>query len=61
VIILVSNPMLPQGTIASPVETAQVAPTILQALAINPLMLGAVRNEGTQTLPGLVFPKSRGY
>jgi len=61
VMMLVSNPMLPQGTIASPVETAQVAPTILQALSINPLLLGAVRNEGTQTLPGLVFSGSHGY
>lgn len=53
VIMLVSNPSFHSSTIASPVETAQVAPTILQALGLDPYSLQAVRLEGTQILPGL--------
>jgi len=52
VMMLVSQPGLEQATINSPVETAQVAPTILQLLGLNPNSLIAVRNEGTQVLPG---------
>jgi hypothetical protein len=35
------------------VETRQVAPTILQALSINPIELGAVVQENTNALPGI--------
>jgi hypothetical protein len=35
------------------VETTQVAPTILQLLGLNPSALEAVREEGTQVLPGI--------
>jgi hypothetical protein len=35
------------------VETAQVAPTILQLLGLDPDALDAVRAEGTPVLPGL--------
>ena len=53
VIMLLSNPQLLSRTVYSPVETAQVAPTILQALGLNPYELQAVRIEGTPVLPGL--------
>jgi hypothetical protein len=35
-----------------PVETTQIAPTILSLLGIEPDALQAVRIEGTQVLPG---------
>jgi hypothetical protein len=35
------------------VGTAQVAPTILKALGLNPWQLYAVRQEGTPVLPYL--------
>ena len=53
VMILVSNPGLSAKTVDTPVETRQVAPTILKALGLNPAALDAVRKEGTQVLPGL--------
>jgi hypothetical protein len=56
VIMLVSNPSFKSKTVTSPVETAQVAPTILKALGLNPNDLDAVKLEHTQTLPGLSFP-----
>ena len=37
------------------VETTQVAPTILQALGLDPDGLDAVQKEGTPVLPGLNF------
>jgi len=53
VILLVSNPSFAPATVKAGVGTAQVAPTILQALHINPQALDAVRAEGTPVLPGL--------
>jgi arylsulfatase A-like enzyme len=53
VMILVSNPGLRAKTVDSFVETRQVAPTILKALGLTPAALDAVREEGTQILPGL--------
>jgi Type I phosphodiesterase / nucleotide pyrophosphatase len=55
VMMLVSNPDFDAKTITSPVETMQVAPTILKALGLNPSALDGVRLEGTQVLPGLPF------
>jgi hypothetical protein len=55
VIMLVSNPSFKSKTVTSPVETAQVAPTILTALGLDPNDLQAVKTEHTQTLPGLPF------
>jgi hypothetical protein len=55
VMLLVSKPGLPAGEITSFVETTQVAPTILQALGLDPGRLDAVRAEGTPVLPGLNF------
>ena len=53
VMLLVSNPHLDAHTIHSFVETAQVAPTILKILGLDPSTLDAVRLEGTQVLPSL--------
>jgi len=55
VMILVSNPGFDAKTVDSFVETRQVAPTILQALGLDPGSLDAVQKEGTQVLPGLNF------
>jgi arylsulfatase A-like enzyme len=38
---------------SQPVETTQVAPTILQLLGLDPNSLQAVQQEGTQVLPGI--------
>ena len=42
------------GQSSNPVETTQVAPTILRLLGLNPISLRAVQEEGTQVLPGLL-------
>jgi hypothetical protein len=55
VIMLVANPGFSPGTVTSPVETAQIAPTILAELGLDPQQLEAVQKEGTQVLPGLGF------
>jgi hypothetical protein len=41
-----------QKTVATPVETTQIAPTILKLLGLNPKTLQAVQIEGTKVLPG---------
>jgi hypothetical protein len=49
--ILVSWPGATGGTaVTKPVETTQVAPTVLKLLGLNPRELKAVRVEGTQPL-----------
>jgi hypothetical protein len=49
--ILVALPGLSLGTaVTKPVETTQIAPTILKLLGINPNELAAVRAEGTEPL-----------
>ena len=53
VMLLVSNPRISARTVSSFVQTAQVAPTILQILGLDPNALDAVRMEGTPVLPGL--------
>ena len=55
VMLLVSNINIPQATVASPVETRQIAPTIVQVLGQNPNLLQAVLREGTQVLPGIPY------
>jgi arylsulfatase A-like enzyme len=55
VILLVANPSLTRRAITSAVETAQVAPTILKAMGLDPRTLQGVLLEGTQVLPGLPF------
>jgi hypothetical protein len=59
VMILLANPRLERETITTPVETIQVAPTILKALGLDSNQLEAVRKEGTQALPGLNFHHER--
>lgn len=53
VMLLVSNPQIEAHTVHSFVETAQVAPTILKILGLDPNALDAVRQEGTPVLPFL--------
>jgi hypothetical protein len=53
VILLVSNSSFAPQTVRAEVGTAQVAPTILTALGINPSLLTAVVSEGTPALPAL--------
>lgn len=50
--LIVSNPQIHAATIRVPVVTAQIAPSILSVLGLNPEELQAVRVEGTQVLPG---------
>jgi hypothetical protein len=52
--ILVSLPGAHPGrVIGAPVETTQIAPTILALLGLRPRALQAVRIEHTRPLPGL--------
>jgi hypothetical protein len=53
VIMLLSNPSFQATTITTPVETMQIAPTILQALGLDPNQLQAVQKEHTQVLPSV--------
>ena len=59
VMMLVSNPNITQNTVYAAVETSQVAPTILQALHIDPRNLDAVREEGTSVLPDFQLQQSQ--
>jgi len=51
VALLLSHPDMKATTINSPVQTTQIAPTILRTLDINPAELQAVRMEKTPALP----------
>ena len=53
VVLLLSNPSFVPKTVSVGVGTAQVAPTILKALDLNPASLYAVRVEGTSVLPAV--------
>jgi len=53
VMLLVSNPRIQPKTVHAFVETAQVAPTILALLGLDPQSLDAVRAEGTPVLPAV--------
>jgi Type I phosphodiesterase / nucleotide pyrophosphatase len=55
VMMLLSNPNFEPKTINAPVETAQIAPTILEALGLDPYDLQAVQQEGTPVLPAVQF------
>ena len=50
--LVISRPGLSAQTVKSPVTTAQLAPTILQLLNLNPFALQAVQIEKTTVLPG---------
>lgn len=56
VALLVSLPSLKAQQIKAPVRTAQIAPTILEQLQIDPQRLEAVAKEFTRSLPGLQSP-----
>jgi hypothetical protein len=49
---LVSNPAITAAMDTDFVETRQIAPTVLDALGLNPKDLDGVREEKTQILPG---------
>jgi hypothetical protein len=51
--ILVVAPGMERGSSTAPVETTQIAPTILALLGLNPGELQAVQKEHTQVLPQL--------
>lgn len=51
VVMLVSNPAFTAQTVSVTTRTAQVAPTILSVLGLNPQSLNAVMAEGTPVLP----------
>jgi hypothetical protein len=53
--LLLSNPNFSPKSLLSPVQTKQVAPTVLKALGLNPKALQGVQKEGTPVLPGLEF------
>jgi len=53
VVLLLSHPSFEPRTVHAEVGTAQVAPTILKALGMDPRALDAVRIEGTGVLPAL--------
>jgi hypothetical protein len=59
VMMLLSNPSFSPRTVTSPVETAQIAPTILAVLGLDPDKLIAVQSEGTQVLPDLGLGNAR--
>ena len=51
VMLLVANPSIKHKTVSTFTTTSQVAPTILDALGLNPNALQGVRLEGTTALP----------
>jgi hypothetical protein len=55
VMLLLSNPSFRPRTVYSEVGTLQLAPTILQALGLDPRKLDGVRLDGTASLPGVDF------
>jgi len=56
VMLLLSFPSFHPMTVHAEVGTAQVAPTILEALGLDPSTLLAVRSEGTAVLPANQLP-----
>ncbi len=60
VMLLVSYPSFQASTVTTAVQTAQIAPTILEALGLNPNALDAVQLEHTQLLPGVQFNSNGG-
>jgi hypothetical protein len=54
VVMLVANPRFEGRTVSNTTTTMQVAPTIVEALGLDPEELDAVRAEGTSALPEVV-------
>jgi hypothetical protein len=59
VMLLVAHAGFKAQTISAQTATAQVAPTILLSLGLNPAALDAVRAEGTQVLPEVAAQLAR--
>jgi len=59
VALVVSRPGMEHATIKTPVQTTQIAPTILELLDLDADALQAVRQEKTQVLPGLALEGHR--
>lgn len=59
VMMLLSNPGFKSTTVTNPVETEQVAPTILAILGLDPGKLDSVQHEGTQVLPDVPLVNDR--
>jgi hypothetical protein len=57
--LLISNPAFEPRTVTSPVETTQIAPTILRALGLDPNRLQSVEREHTQVLADVPFGDDR--
>ena len=55
VMLLLSHPSFDAKTVFNAVATTRVAPTILNALGLNPKELDGVRLEGTAALPAVQF------
>jgi Type I phosphodiesterase / nucleotide pyrophosphatase len=55
VMLLLSNPGFHAKTVTAEVQTAQIAPTVLLALGLDPDSLEAVRKEGASVLPAVRF------
>lgn len=55
--ILIFHPDWNGMTIKTPVRTAQIAPTLLKLLGLNPLKLRAVVEEHVAVLPGIEFDR----
>jgi len=55
--LLISFPGLDHSLIRFPVQTSQIAPSILRLLGLNPNSLDAVRIEKTPLLPGFDFQR----
>lgn len=53
VLMLLSNPRFGAKTVTTPVQTAEIAPTILKALGLDPDSLQSVQLEGTPVPPYL--------
>jgi hypothetical protein len=51
--LIVSNPSFKSTALKTPVTTAQVAPSILHKLGVNPNTLKSVKDEKTEILPAL--------
>jgi arylsulfatase A-like enzyme len=50
--VVVSGAGVGHAVVETPVETTQIAPTMLGLLGLNPNALQAVQREGTAILPG---------
>ena len=60
VALLVANPQIPATTVRAPVETTQIAPSILSVLGLDPQRLQAVQREGTRSLPAFAHDQIPG-